>query len=106
MEVSGRDIVIVLVALAGGTYLMRATGPLLLGNRTLPAPLLVVAEMLPVALLAALVAVGSFGAGEALELDARAVGLAAAVLALVLRGGLMAAVFAAALATALVRLIA
>jgi len=63
-----------------------------------------VADLLPVALLAALVAVQVFGGDRTLELDARAVGLAAALVALVLRAPFIVVVAVAALAAALVRL--
>lgn len=69
---SNQDFLIVLGALAGGTYLMRASGPLLLGNRVLPRPFRAAAEVLPATLLSALVVVGGFGVGEALIVDARA----------------------------------
>lgn len=64
-----------------------------------------VADLLPVALLAALVAVQVFGDGAALVLDARLVGLAVAVVALLLRAPFLVVVVAAALAAALVRLL-
>lgn len=44
-----------------------------------------IAALLPVALLAALVAVQTFGSGQALVVDARLPGVAAAAIALVLR---------------------
>ena len=59
-------------------------------------------DYLPVALLAALVAVQTFDSGGALRLDARAAGLLAAVLALLLRAPfLLVIVIAAATAAAL-----
>lgn len=48
--------------------------------------------LMPVALLSALVAVQTFGAGMALALDARAAGLLVAVVALVLRAPFLAVV--------------
>lgn len=64
-----------------------------------------VAEQLPVALLLALVAVGTFGTGRALVLDPRAAGLAAAGVALLLRAPFLLVVLVAAAVTALVRLL-
>lgn len=64
-----------------------------------------VADLLPVALLAALVAVQVFSDGPALVLDARVVGLGVAVAALLLRAPFIVVVFAAAAAAALVRLL-
>jgi hypothetical protein len=64
-----------------------------------------IADLLPVALLAALVAVQVFADGPALVLDARVIGLAVAVVALLLRAPFIVVVFAAALAAAVVRLV-
>jgi branched-subunit amino acid transport protein len=63
-----------------------------------------VAELLPVALLAALVVVQAFGAGRSLRLDARAAGLAVAVVAVLLRAPFLVVVVLAALTAALLRL--
>ena len=67
------------------------------------------AELLPVALLAALVGVGTLitsgvGSGARLALDARAAGVAAAVVALLLRAPFLVVVLVAAGVAALVRL--
>ena len=61
-----------------------------------------VAALLPVALLAALISTQTFGEG----LDARAAGLAAAVVALLLRAPFLVVVAVAAATTALLRLVA
>lgn len=63
------------------------------------------ADLLPIALLSALVAVQVFGAERALVLDARVVGLGVAVVALLLRASFLVVVGSAALAAALVRLL-
>jgi branched-subunit amino acid transport protein len=63
-----------------------------------------VADMIPVALLAALVAVQVFADGTRLTVDARAAGLAAVVVALLLRAPFLVVVFVAALAAAVLRL--
>ena len=60
-----------------------------------------VAALLPVALLAALISTQTFGEG----LDARAAGLAAAVVALLFRAPFLVVVAAAAATTALLRLL-
>ncbi len=62
-----------------------------------------IADPLPVALLAALVVTNTFALGNALVLDARAVGLAAAVVALLLRAPFLVVVIVAAAAAAGVR---
>lgn len=61
------------------------------------------AGLLPVALLSALVAVQTFTAGHRLVLDARAAGLAAAVLALRLRAPFLVVVVTAAAVAAAIR---
>jgi branched-subunit amino acid transport protein len=68
-----------------GCYLLKLAGhavpPSVLGRPRVRR----IAALLPVALLAALVAVQTFGAGQALVVDARLPGVAAAAIALVLR---------------------
>ncbi|WP_432479753.1 AzlD domain-containing protein [Nocardioides sp. GXQ0305] len=64
-----------------------------------------VADLIPVALLAALVAVQVLATDGALVVDARLVGLAAAVVLLLLRAPFLVVVFGAALVAALVRLV-
>ena len=93
--------------LAVGTAMIRAAGPLLLGGKDLPARVQGVIALLAPALLAALVAVATVGASEggAYELDARAVGVGAAALALVAGASTLPVVALAALATALTRLL-
>ena len=63
------------------------------------------ADLLPVALLSALIAVQVLASGNALEVDARLVGLMAAVVALLLRAPFLVVVAVAAAAAALVRLL-
>ena len=65
-----------------------------------------VAALLPVALLSALIAIQTFSLGHRLVLDARAAGLAAAVVAVVLRAPFLVVVAAAAATAALLRLVA
>lgn len=60
-------------------------------------------ELVPVALLAALVAVQTFATGRALLLDARAAGLAVAIVAVLLRAPFVVVVVLAVAAAALVR---
>jgi hypothetical protein len=92
------------VALVGAaTLALKAAGPVLVGGRELPPLLLRVVALLAPALLAALVAVQIFSAGRDLVLDARVVGLGAAVLAIVARAPVIVVVVAAAAATAAAR---
>jgi hypothetical protein len=62
-----------------------------------------VAGLLPVALLAALVAVQTFAVGQTLVIDARLAGLVAAVIALVLRAPFLVVVLVAAITAAALR---
>lgn len=90
---------------AVGCYLLKLAG-LSVPQAVLEHPVVErVADLLPVALLAALVAVQVFADGPTLVLDARVVGLAVAVVALVLRAPFLVVVLLAAAAAALVRLL-
>lgn len=93
------------LAAALGCYLLKLTG-LSVPASVLERPWVArVADLLPVALLSALIAVQVLGDGQQLVLDARLVGLAAAVVALLLRAPFLVVVGVAALAAALVRLL-
>ena len=70
-------------------------------HRFLEQPLvLAISDALPVALLMALVAVQTFTVGQTLVIDARAAGVAAAVVALLLRAPFLVVVLVAALVAA------
>ncbi len=95
------------VALVGvGTVAIKAAGPVLLGGRPLPPRLTGVVELLAPALLGALVAVQTFGNGQALAFDARLIGVAAAAIALWRKAPLLVVVVVAAAGTAIARLFA
>jgi uncharacterized membrane protein len=64
-----------------------------------------VAALLPVALLAALVAIQTFSSGNTLTLDARAAGLGVALIAVLVRLPFLAVVALATATTALLRLL-
>jgi uncharacterized membrane protein len=90
---------------AVGCYALKLGG-LLVPVRVLARPAVQrVAEQLPVALLLALVAVGTFADGHKLVFDARAAGLAVGAAALLLRAPFLVVVVAAAATTALIRLV-
>lgn len=99
---SGVWIVVLLVGAA--TVAIKATGPVLLGGRALPARLAGLVEMVAPAILAALVVTSTLGGDEEIVLDERLVGVGAGALAIALRAPLIAVLVVAALATALVRL--
>ena len=90
---------------AAGCYLLK------LGGLSVPPSVLRrpaverVADLLPVTLLAALVAVQVFAAGDRLLVDARVAGLAAALVALLCRAPFIVVVLAAASVAAVVRLL-
>jgi branched-subunit amino acid transport protein AzlD len=94
---------IAIAATAVGCYLVKLAG-LLVPADALERPLVQrLAALLPVALLAALTAQQTFSTDSSLVLDARAAGVAAAALALVLRAPFLVVVGAAVAVTAGVR---
>lgn len=92
------------IVLAGlGCYVLKVAG-LSVPSSVLDRPVVArVADLIPVALLAALVAVQVFAADAHLVIDARALALAFAVVALILRAPFLVVVFGAALIAALSR---
>jgi branched-subunit amino acid transport protein len=72
---------VALLLLAAGTYLLKAIGPVAAAGRALPPVLARAADLLPPALLAALVASETFGGGGGLVVDARLLGVGAAAIA-------------------------
>ena len=88
-----------------GCYLLKLAG-MSIPARVLERPLVErIADLIPVALLAALIAVQVFASGSHLTIDARAAGLGVAVIALLLRAPFLVVVFAAALTAALLRVV-
>jgi len=96
---------VIVLSVGLGTMAIKAAGPVLLGGRPLPDPVQRVVALLAPALLAALVATTAFASGNDLAIDARAVGLVVAAVAIALRAPVLAVVIAAAAAAALVRLV-
>jgi branched-subunit amino acid transport protein AzlD len=97
------NIWIAIVATAVGCYAVKLIG-LLIPAGVLERPLVQrLAALLPVALLAALTAQQTFADGRVLVLDAKAAGLAAAAVALILRAPFLLVVAAAVVVTAGVR---
>lgn len=95
---------VALLALAIGTYAMKAVGPVLTAGRELPPAVARAADLLPAALLAALVATQTVGGdGTSLVLDARLVGVGVAAVAVVLRAPFGLVVLLGAATTAAVR---
>ncbi len=101
------DTWITIAVLAVCTLIIKASGPLALGGRSLPDHVSSVTRLVAPALLASLVVYETLSAdGTGLTADARLAGLGAAAVVLALRLPMMAAVVAAAAATALARTLA
>ncbi len=87
-----------------GCYLLKLAG-LSLPPRVMEHPVVErVADLIPVALLAALVAVQVLASEQSLVIDARLAGLATALVLLLVRAPFLVVVFGAALVAALIRL--
>jgi branched-subunit amino acid transport protein len=99
------EVWIVIGVVAAATIALKAVGPVLLGGKPLPRHLTGIVALLAPALLAALVVTQVVGGDEEIVLDARLVGLGAAVVAILMRAPLLVVVISAAAATALVRLV-
>ncbi len=97
------EVWITIGALAVATALIKASGPVVFGGRSLPPAALHVISLLAAALLSALVMTQTFADDQDLVFDARAAGLATAAGALALRRSLVVTMISAAAATALVR---
>ena len=90
---------------AGGCYLLKLAG-LSVPRRVLETPRGErIADRIPIALLAALIAVSTFTGGRELVLDERVAGVAAAGVAVVLRAPFLVVVAVACVTTALLRLL-
>ncbi len=97
------DVWIVVAVVGTGTIAIKGAGPVLLGGRPLPSAITTVIDLLAPALLGALVAVQALGDGQALAIDERLIGVAAAGIALWRKAPLLFVVAIAAVATALAR---
>jgi branched-subunit amino acid transport protein len=97
---------LVVLVVGAATIAIKATGPVLLGGRDLPAPVARVVALLAPVLLAALVVTQTVGGDNELVLDARLAGVGAGAVAIAARAPLPAVVVVAAAATALTRLLA
>lgn len=95
--------ILALIVLAIGTFALKAVGPIAAAGRELPPIVSRITDLLPAALLAALVATQTVGAAGGLSLDARIVGVAAAAVAIALRAPFGLVVLVGAAVTAGVR---
>jgi len=87
---------IVVLGAGAGTLLLKGLAPALLGGRALPPRLRGVMALLAPTLLAALIVTNTFATGRDLVLDARAAGLAAAAVAVLLRAPVLVVILVAA----------
>ena len=95
---------LVVVVVGAATIGLKATGPVLLGGRTLPPAIAEVVALLAPVLLAALVVTQAVGGDGELVLDARLAGVGAGAVAIAARAPLPAVVVIAAATTAFARL--
>ncbi len=91
---------VVVIVTGVATLALKAAGPLLLGGKPLPARVTSLVSLLAPALLAALVAIGTFAQGQRLVIDARVLGVGAAAVAIRLRAPVLLVVVLAAAVTA------
>ena len=97
------DVWLVVGVVGAATFAIKATGPVLLGGRSLPPRLAEVVELLAPAVLAALVVTQAVGGDGEIVVDERVPALAAAAVALVLRAPMLLVVVVAAVVAALPR---
>ena len=97
------DVWIAIGVLTVVCFVIKAVGPVALGGRDLPRAAERLIVLLPAALLSALVVVQTFASGRELVLDARAAGVAAALVAVALRASVLVVLLVAALTAAGVR---
>ena len=92
-----------LIALCGLSYALKAAGPLLAGGRELGRWGRLALDLVPVALLAALIVTQTLGSGHRLVLDARLPALLVAAVLVWRRAAFLVVVLAAAVTAALLR---
>ncbi len=95
---------VVIAAVGAATMLFKASGPVVLGRRELPARALALVEVLAPAMLAALVVTQAVGGDRSIVIDERLTGVAAAGVAIWLRAPLLLVMVVAAATAALIRL--
>ena len=92
--------------LAGGAYFFKVLGLVVIGDRPLPPVLERCLALIPAALIAALIFKDTFSVGQHLQVDARAAGVAAAVVAACRKLPLIVVILIGAGVTAAVRALA
>jgi branched-subunit amino acid transport protein len=99
------DVWAAVVLVGAATIAIKASGPVVLGGRTLPPRVAGVLELLAPAVLSALVVTQVVGGDRELVLDERLAGIAVAGAAIALRAPILVTVLLAAAATAVLRLL-
>ena len=94
------------LVLAAGAYLFKVLGFVVVGDRRLPPVVERCLALIPAAVIAALVVSTTFAVGRHLQIDARAAGVGAAVVAAWRRAPLIVVIVVGAVVTALVRQLA
>lgn len=92
-----------IILLAVGAYAFKVTGLIILGGRSLPPVFERCLGLIPAAIITALVMKDTFTVGQDLTLDARALGIAVAVIAAWKRAPLIVVIVLGAAVTAIVR---
>jgi len=92
-----------IILLAVGAYAFKVTGLIILGGRSLPPIFERCLGLIPAAIITALVIKDTFTVGQDLTLDARALGIAVAVIAAWKRAPLIVVIVLGAAVTAVVR---
>lgn len=92
-----------ILLLAVGAYAFKVLGLVIIGDRPLPAVLERCLNLIPAALIAALIVKDTFSVGQHLQIDARAAGVGAAVVAAWSRAPLIMVIVIGAGVTAAVR---
>jgi len=91
------------LGLAAGAYLFKVLGLVVVGDRSLPAVVERCLNLIPAALIAALIAKDTFSVGQHLQVDARLAGVTAAIIAAWRRAPVIVVIVIGAGVTALVR---
>lgn len=103
---SSSELWVLIIVLSCAAYGLKVLGFVVVGGRTMPPVLNRCLALIPASLLAALVAKDTFTTAQELVLDARAVGLVVAIVAVWRKAPFIVVVVAAMAATALVRALA
>lgn len=93
----------VVFGVAAGAYAFKVLGLVVIGDRKLPTTLERCLTLIPAAMIAAIIVNNTFSTGRHLQVDARAAGVATAVVLAWRRAPFVAIIFSGAAITALIR---